>query len=280
MEEPAFWELHRVLLPYLGGRATGRTRLAKKGGRKHCQVGAKNGIIPSTTQLSIAICYYFTGERPDDIALVHGISFTEVFQSVWIVVNTINRCNKLKISFTTDYNEQCWIAHGFWTKSRARFSCCVGAIDGVLVWIEKPYEAEAEEAGCGGKKFLCGRKKKFGLNMQGTCDHEGRFIDVSICHPALTSDFLAFSTLDLKHKLEKRGFLAPWLCLFGDNSYVNTFYMALPFKSKKGGVKDDYNFYNSQVRIKVECCFGMFFNHWGILWRALPHSGSQWASGS
>jgi hypothetical protein len=66
--------------------------------------------------------------------------------------------------------------------------------------------------------------------MQATCDSNGRFLDVSICHPSATSDFLAFTTSVFKQRLETPGFLADGLCLFGDNAYVNAFYMATPFK--------------------------------------------------
>jgi hypothetical protein len=90
-------------------------------------------------------------------------------------------------------------------------------------------------------------RQQFGLNMQGICDNEGRFLDVLICHPGSISDFLAFSTSQLENKLEQRGFLAPGLCLFADNAYVNTFYMATPYKGKKSSSKDDYNFYQSQL---------------------------------
>ena len=136
---------------------------------------------------------------------------------------------------------------GFKEKSKVGFSCCAGCIDGMLLWIEKPNDFECQRANCGSKKFFCGRKHKFGLNMQAVCDHEGRFLDVSIAHPASTSDHLCFATSTLKEKLERRGFLSPGLCLFGDNAYVNTNYMATPFRSVKSGAKDDYNFYHSQV---------------------------------
>jgi hypothetical protein len=84
--------------------------------------------------------------------------------------------------------------------------------------------------------------------MQGTCNSHGRFLDVMIKHPATTSDYLAFSTSALKHKLEKNGFFAPKLCLFGNNAYVNTLYMATSYKGATGGTKDNCNFYQSQVR--------------------------------
>jgi hypothetical protein len=37
---------------------------------------------------------------------------------------------------------------------------CIGAIYGILIWIEQPTERDYEASGCGpNKKFLCGRKK-------------------------------------------------------------------------------------------------------------------------
>jgi len=78
-------------------------------------------------------------------------------------------------------------------------------------------------------------------------NYEGRFLDVSIGHPASTADWLCFKTSSLYDQLEQEGFLAPGLILLGDNAYVNTTYMATPFKAVKSGDKDDYNFYHSQV---------------------------------
>jgi len=264
MDEDNFWWLHRMLYANLGGRVRPR-----KGSKKKHRNGAKNGIISSPARLSAAL-RYFAGGRPDDIAIVHGISNTEVYRSVWRTVNAVNKCDSLRIQFPADHNQQRAIAAGFKRKSRAGFDNCAGAIDGILVWIEKPYLAECDDAQTGVKKFFCGRKKKFGMNMQAVCDHEGRFLDICIGHPASTSDFLCFATSPLKSKLEQRGFLFPGLCLFGDNAYVNTFYMATPWKGVKSGVKDDYNFYHSQVRIKIECAFGMLVARFGILRRAMP----------
>jgi DDE superfamily endonuclease len=73
------------------------------------------------------------------------------------------------------------------------------------------------EADCGAKKFFCGRKHKFGLNRQGTCDADGRFLDIPISHPASTSDFFAFTTSGLHKEIEVPGFLAPGHCIFGDS---------------------------------------------------------------
>ena len=69
---------------------------------------------------------------------------------------------------------------------------------------------QCEAAKCGRKEFFCGRKHKFGLNLQAVCDAEGRFLDLDIEHPGATSDFLAFSTSSLHTRLENN-LLAPGL---------------------------------------------------------------------
>jgi hypothetical protein len=47
--------------------------------------------------------------------------------------------------------------------SKAGFATCVGAINGVLIWTERPREEDCKIAKCGPKKLFWGRKKKFGL---------------------------------------------------------------------------------------------------------------------
>jgi DDE superfamily endonuclease len=108
-------------------------------------------------------------------------------------------------------------------------------------------------------------EKKFGLNMQAVCDSKRRFLDVYIGHPGATSDFLSFQTSSLHHLLEKPNFLHPKLCLFGDNAYINTDYMITPYKGVSGGDKDAFNYYQSQLRICIECAFGMVYHRFAIL---------------
>ena len=87
-------------------------------------------------------------------------------------------------------------------------------------------------------------------------DVRGRILDISIVHPGSTSDCLTFVGVSLFQKLED-GILAPGLCLFGNNAYLNTPYTATPFAAVSGGTKDSYNFYHSQLRIRIECTIGM-----------------------
>jgi hypothetical protein len=56
----------------------------------------------------------------------------------------------------------------------------------------------------------------------------GRILDKSNVYPGSTSDCLAIKGMSLFQKLET-GMLAPGLCVFGNNAYFNTGYMAMPY---------------------------------------------------
>jgi DDE superfamily endonuclease len=70
--------------------------------------------------------------------------------------------------------------------------------------------------------------------------------------------------LGSQKKVETEGFLRDGLQLYGDNAYVS------PFKQVSSGPKDAFNFYHSQLRITVECAFGMLVHKWGCLRKPLP----------
>jgi DDE superfamily endonuclease len=106
--------------------------------------------------------------------------------------------------------------------------------------------------------------------MQGVCDAKRRFLDVYIGHPGSTSDFLSFQTSPLRRQLEIPNLLHQELCLYSDNSYVNTNYMVTPYKGVADGPEDSFNFYQSQLRICIECAFGMLVHLFAILRKPIP----------
>ena len=110
------------------------------------------------------------------------------------------------------------------------------------------------------------------MNLQGACDVKGRYLDVTIGHPGSTSVYLAFVTSKFHAKLETPGFLAPGLVLYGDNAHVCNDRMVTPFKNVSSGSKGACNFYQLQIRIRVECSFSMLVHRWTILRRPLPYN--------
>ena len=123
MSLESFWRLHEILTPYYDAPLRARKRGT-----------TPNGEITFSSRLSMSL-RWFAGGDPLDILVVHGVSYSEVFRSVWLVVDAINHCKEITLSFPTDHSQQKAIAKGFRQKSSASFNCCVGCIDGMLIWI-------------------------------------------------------------------------------------------------------------------------------------------------
>ena len=73
-------------------------------------------------------------------------------------------------------------------------------------------------------------------------------------------------------QIERVGFLAPGLCLFGNNAYANNQTMSIPFKTVGSGPKDAFNYFHLQVCINIECAFGILAQSFGLLRSAMPPS--------
>jgi hypothetical protein len=257
MSYASFWKLHNKVAPNIIEAFKQYRRNHRKGGRKGRKGGVykpppiPNGYISTSVRLALAL-RYFAGGSPYDLMVKYGVSHSSVFDSVWIVVEAIKNEREFDIEYPSSHEEQRRIAHEFKKKSQVGFDNCVGAIDGILIWMHKPSEKECKRSKVDQKKYLCGRKHKFGLNCQAVCDLRGRFLDMSITYGGSSSDCLAFEDSNLYKRLED-GLLKHGYVLFGDNAYLNSFFMATPYPNVSGGdsnievSKDNYNFYHSQV---------------------------------
>ena len=184
MDENAFWNLHSLLEEFLEPSV------------RSTPGGTPNGVIPTELKLSIAL-RYLAGGDPLDIMISHGVSHSSVFECLWLVVDSINKCERLKLTFPSTPTDQKRVADGFRARSSCNFGNCVGAIDGMLIWITKPTMTIMEETKIGAGKFWCVRKKKYGLALQAICDSQRRFLDIYVGHPASASDLLVFTQSQL-----------------------------------------------------------------------------------
>ena len=128
----------------------------------------------------------------------------------------------------------------------------------MLVWTEKPSEHNCTVMKCGPMRFICGRKGKYALNLQGGCDHIQRFTTIWIIHPGSSSDFLSFIRSSSSRSPQIPRCLFPGLVIFGDLAYVNNSYMVTPYKNIRAGQRDNFNFFHSQLRINIKCAFLSF----------------------
>ena len=226
--------------PYIDAATEGMKSYVCKGGREggnYSLPPVRNGLITSSVRLACAI-RYFAGGSPYDIMVAYCVGYTEVLKSVWIIVEAVNSCPAFNISYPDSLDKQKQIAAEFQAASTPGITNCAGAIDGILIWILKPSLEESKIAGVGQKKFLCGRKHKFGLNCQAVFDCRGRILDISIKYGGSSSDCLAFEASELYTRLEnglmKQDGNKPRFVLFGDNAYLNSSYMATPFTNVSG----------------------------------------------
>lgn len=171
-------------------------RLTRRGNNKNpIPPPPPNGKIDTSVRLACAI-RYFAGGSPYDIITIFGISHSEMFNSVWYVVDAINKKKKFDIKYPESHHDQQKIADGLRAVSAVGFDCCAGAIDGILIWILRPTLDDAKAVGVDQQKFMCGRKHKFGLNCQAVSDVRGRILDISITCGGASSDIIAFEHSD------------------------------------------------------------------------------------
>jgi hypothetical protein len=187
MSFTSFCDLHSILHTSILSRAS-----------PHPHTG---GLPRICTKIRLAAAIrFFAGGSVWDIMISHGMSRTETYDSVWMIVNAVN--NQLPVLvYPASKEVQSTIASGFVGRSECRFDNCAGCIDGMLLWVERPSQASCVSAGVGANKFFCGRKHKFGLNLQAVCDSNRRFIDLSILNPGSASDYLSVITSELYRSL-------------------------------------------------------------------------------
>jgi hypothetical protein len=168
-----------------------------------------NGKISSEVRLACSL-RYFAGGSPLDIMSKYGVSHTEVLNSVWYVVEASNKKKEWYIEYPQSHDQQLTISAQYKEVSSVDFGVCAGAIDGILIWINRPTLEESRKVGVDQQKFYCGRKHKFGLNCQAVCDVRGRFLDISITYGGASSDLLAFENSKLFAQIIRKRNSSAW----------------------------------------------------------------------
>ena len=235
MDHPSFLELHELLKDGI------KEYICKEGITANSSANQpfyrKNGKITMKIRLARAL-HYFAGGSYLDTNMSHAVGKMDFYRSIWAVVHATNECSFLDFQFPSTLAECQSISKEFSSRSKAGFTNCIGCIDGLLIWLEKPSKDQCNEVGVDSGKFLCGRKGKFGLNLQGICDARRRFTYISIQHPASASDYLAFVTSALYGRLTNDETRLPnGYCLYGDNAYINDSFMTMPYPMISSGQK-------------------------------------------
>eukprot|EP00961_Rhodomonas_salina_P041154 553907-Rhodomonas_salina.1 len=204
---------------------------------------------------------YLAGGSYLDLTALYGVSVPGFYQSVWMVCEAIVDCVPITFDMRTQNLNQ--IANGFVRRQRkVAFRYVVGALDGMLVKIKRLSVKEFAKP----VQMWC-RKGYYGLNVQGMCDARRIFTFVAINCPASVHDSVAFSMSTLYQFLH---LLPEPFVILADAAYKSIPLCLTPFDGR-GRTEDEKNFsfFQSSLRINVECAFGALYQRWGILWRPL-----------
>ena len=121
----------------------------------------QNHEIKSDIRLGAAL-RFFAGGSYLDITISHAFGKTDIYHSVWSFIHAANQCPSLQFKFPTTVAECKEVAEEFTFRSQAGFNNCVGCIDGMLVWTEKPLSSQCDKVGVDSGKFFVDRRASMG----------------------------------------------------------------------------------------------------------------------
>ena len=195
-----------------------------------------------------------------DLSELYGLSNSEGYRRIWTIIQSI-----AELEFPSFFDEGMYEVRSdeFMAKSsRSVLKGCVGAVDGLIIQTKRPSLVDAPDT----QKFYSDRYHFYGINVQAACDAKRRFIWFSAKVGAATNDSkaMAFSSFSDKVRELPYGY---WVA--GDAAYKSFPGIITPYEKGCTEREDDFNFYLSQLRINIECAFGIFVRRFGVFWRPL-----------
>ena len=225
----------------------------------------RGGIIIPELQLYATI-RYLAGASYTCICYFCKFSAPSFYR---VVRNTFNAINKgIPVKFPSSPEDCAAAASSFEGISHAGvISNCVGVVDGYLLSIETPSKREAKNV----RSYFSGHYQRNGINIQACCDSNCRFTFFGIGGPGVTKDRAAVKDSGLSELIEK---LPPGYICIADCAYQPTEHLIPVFGGDLALVKDNdnFNYFASQLRIRIEMAFGLMTRKWGILQRPLSNS--------
>jgi hypothetical protein len=255
MSEQSFTKLSNLLAPSL---------------QKDDEMSRRRTGKPSMTPEVTLHCLlrWLAGGSYLDIRIIAGVSPASLYRAIHDGMDAIMNCEALAYHFPSTTTELESAAASFRQCSdHGLLRGCIGCVDGYLLRIKTPASSETGNV----KSYFSGHYQAYGLNVQAACDSRCRFIEVCVAAPGGANDISAFRKTRLKQLTNS---LPIGKYLIGDNAYVPTEHLITPFSGSNRDVPghDAFNFFVSQLRIKIEQAFGFLTTKWRILRRPIELS--------
>ena len=231
-----------------------------------CNHGEISGRVLPELVVGMSLRWLGGGQWPD-IKRVFGVSRSYFFFLRRKFINAVMACPELEIQLPdcTDIESLERLSLQFEAgASRPVFRGCVGAVDGLTVFINAPKASETENV----LAYYSGHYKHDSLNVQAMADHRGSFLYFAVAAPGGYPDANALSLTRLQPWIDG---LPHGFYVLADNAYTVSEHTLIPFSGSQRDVPQHscYNYFLSQLRIKIEQAFGQFSVKWRILRKPL-----------
>ena len=217
-----------------------------------------------TAELIVAIVIrWLAGGSYLDLKNVYGLSSSYIYICRDKFIDAIVSLQDMKIVLPSSQNEWHVVRCSFMKKSSHQiFRVCVGAIDGFFLPTQCPSKKE-----CYGDQisYYSGHYNSYGLNIQAVCDSKLQFIYFGVVGKGSTNDAYAYISTGLPEIL--KNFPAGKIYFVGDAAYPLSEQLLTPFTGshRDDANKDSFNYFLSQMRIRIEMEFGYLTSKWPIL---------------
>ena len=252
--------------------AKNKYRMSLRAFRKLTRILGKNIVVDETRcpvhesiypEIIVAVgIRYLSGGRCIDLKTSFGLSFTSVYRCRNLFIFAVNACPELDISMPTTLSDIERVANDFAAKSAGNLvRGCVGCIDGFLAITKRPRMKESMGQS---RAFYSGHYGVYGLNFQAVCGIQCRFMFFGVVAPGKCGDQVAFELPPLSEYTKQ---LPDGYFIIGDAAYSVGKKVLTPFTGGHSSdpANDAYNFFLSQLRIRIEMSFGLLTNKWQIL---------------
>jgi hypothetical protein len=202
------------------------------------------------------------GGRIMDIRHIIGASSSASYKALDDFVNAVNATPELDIKFPSSPEEWKEVNDGFKAKSSdGIMQGCVGAIDGYFQRTQTPKRQEVGNV----TSYYSGHYESHGVNCQACVRSDLSFMYFGIISPGSTNDNISYPmAVGLRETVES---LPTGMYCVADAAYTLQENLLVPYtgRDQRDPAHDAFNFYMSQLRIRVEMAFGLLTNKFRIL---------------
>jgi DDE superfamily endonuclease len=118
------------------------------------------------------------------------------------------------------------------------------------------------------RSYFLGHYQRYGVNIEACCDHPSWFTYISVAGLGAMNDNQATNEVDIAELISNLPFS---FCVIGNAAYSPTESLVPMFygPDKQRARFNNFNFYASQLCIRIKMAFSMMQCKWVILWRPL-----------